>query len=361
MSDLSRRQLLGGAALTSLAALLPQTAFAQGTVAAPAVVKPRVSGISRVIVDTDPGNDDALALLLALDAPNLHVEAITVCPGNLGPNYAQQVRNALYIVEIAGKAGRVSVHAGMSRPLLNRPYPVASFIHGKYGLGDVEVPVVKQQIDPEHAVDTMRRIVNANPGEITIFALGGLTNVAMAILRDPAVAKNLKGILFIGGRYAVPPLVPGYNVLVDPEAADIVFKSGVPMILVGSDVIGRDSIMHDADFDRVAGFDTPRSRFFIASNNLRRQFEKANRGTTGSTNPDPLGVAIAIDPSIAERWVSLYLHVELGGELTRGMLIYGDNIYTQAPMPPANVDLCIQANNEKFKRLVFATLRRVSP
>ena len=334
MTDFSRRQLLGGAALATLAATLPATARAQGTVASPDAIKPRVTAISRVIIDTDPGNDDALALLLALDAPNLHVEAITVCPGNLGPNYAQQVRNALYIVEVAGKAGKVPVHAGMTHPLLNRPYPVASFIHGKYGLGDVEVPVVKQQIAPEHAVDAMRRIINGSPGEITILALGGLTNVAMAILRDPAVVKNLKGILFIGGRYAAPPPVPGYNVLVDPEAADIVFKSGVPILLVGSDVIGRDSIMHDDDFDRVAAFNTARSRFFIASNNLRRQFEKANRGTTGSTNPDPLGVAIAIDPSIATRWVSLYVHVELTGELTRGMLIYGDNIYTLAPTPP---------------------------
>jgi inosine-uridine nucleoside N-ribohydrolase len=358
VSELSRRQLLGGAALAALATALPAKGRAQGTVSAADATKPRVSGISRVIIDTDPGNDDALALLLALDAPNLHVEAITVCPGNLGPNYAQQVRNALYIVELAGKAGKVAVHAGMTHPLLNRPYPVASFIHGKYGLGDVEVPIVKQQIAAEHAVDAMRRIVNANPGEITILALGGLTNVAMAILRDPAFATNLKGILFIGGRYAAPPPVPGYNVLVDPEAADIVFKAGVPILLVGSDVIGRDSIMHDDDFDRVAAFNTPRSRFFIASNNLRRQFEKANRGTTGSTNPDPLGVAIAIDPTIATRWLSLYVHVELAGELTRGMLIYGDNIYTLAQQPPSNVDICVAASNEKFKQLVFTTLSR---
>ena len=355
---ISRKRLLGGAALAGLSALVPAAARAQGTVAAQAAVTPRVTGISRVIIDTDPGNDDALAILLALDAPNLHVEAITVCPGNLGPNYAQQVRNALYIVEVAGKAGRVPVHAGMTHALLNRPYPVASFIHGPSGLGSVVVPAVKQQVDPEHAVDAMRRIVNRSPGEITILALGGLTNVAMAILREPATAKNLKGILFIGGRYAAPPPVPGYNVLVDPEAADIVFKSGVPILSCGSDVIGRDSILHDDDFDKIAAFNTARSRFFIATNDLRRQFEKANRGTTGSTNPDPLGVAIAIDPSIATKWISLYLHVELAGELTRGMLIYGDNIYTLAPQPPANVDMCIEASNAKFKQLVFGTLNR---
>src|SRR5258708_481227 len=301
------------------------------------------SAVERVILDVDPGNDDALAMLLALDSPALHVEAVTVCPGNLGPNYAQQVRNALYIVELAGKAGQVPVHAGMTHPLLNKPYPVASFIHGKFGLGRVEVPDVAQKVDPEHAVDTIIRLVNGAPGEITIVAIGGLTNVAMAILRDPAVARNVKGILMVGGRYASPGLAPGYNMLCDPEAAHVVLTSGAPLTFVGSDVIRNDSILLDADFDRIAAFNTRRSRFFIESNDLRRTFEKANHGTTGSTNPDPIALATLINPAVAKRYVSLYLHVELQGESTRGLLVYGDNIYTGQPTPPPNAKLCISA------------------
>ena len=134
---LSRRQFVTGT-LGGLALLSAKLAHAEPA-AAPATPVAR-PGIERVILDVDPGNDDALAMLLALDAPTLHVEAVTVCPGNLGPDYAQQVRNALYIVDIAGKSGQVPVHAGMTHSILNKPYPIASFIHGKFGLGRVRYP-----------------------------------------------------------------------------------------------------------------------------------------------------------------------------------------------------------------------------
>lgn len=356
-TNLSRRTMIGGAMMTGLAAMVPDGVVAQ-SVPAGATNGPRLTGIRRVIVDTDPGNDDALAILLALDAPNLQVEAITVAPGNLGPDYQQQVTNALYLVDLAGKSGTVPVHAGMSHPILNQPYPVATFIHGRYGLGAVEAPVVRQTVDREHAVDAMRRIVTTSPGEITILALGGLTNVAMAILREPEMARALKGIVFVGGRYAAAPPVPSYNVLVDPEAADVVFRSGVPITLVGADVFNRDSIFEAADFDHIANFGTARSRFFIASNELRRSFETSHRGTTGSTNPDGMTVATAIDPSLGLHYVPLFIHVELQGALTRGMLIFGDNIYTNAPTPPPNVDLCLQASREGFKRMVFTMLAK---
>jgi purine nucleosidase len=352
----SRRNVLGGALVTGLAVMTPAIAAPESV--ALAGNGPRLTGIRRVIVDTDPGNDDALAILLALDAPNLVVEAITVAPGNLGPDYAQQVTNALYLVDLAGKSGQIPVHAGMSHPILNQPYPVATFIHGRWGLGNFEAPVVRQTVDREHAVDAMRRIVTASPGEVTILALGGLTNVAMAILRDPDMARALKGIVFVGGRYASAPPVPSYNVLVDPEAADVVFKAGVPMIIVGADVFNRDSIFTDADFDRIASFGTARSRFFIASNELRRTFEMSHRGTSGSTNPDGMTVATVIDPAIATAYVPLSVKVVLQGELTRGMLLFGDNIYTNAPTPPPNVDLCIQASRDRFRTMVDTMLTK---
>ena len=312
--------------------------------------------VQRVILDVDPGNDDALAMLMAFDAPSLKVEAVTVSPGNLGPDYAQQLKNALYIVELAGKSGQVPVHAGMTHSLLNRPYPVATFIHGKYGLGRVQVPGVAQKIDQEHAVDAIIRLVNQSPGEITIAALGALTNVAMAILRDPSVAHKVKGIIFLGGRYAVPGTAPGYNMMVDPEAAHVVLTSGAPLTLVGTDVFRNDSQLTDADFEHIAGLNTARSRFFIESNDLRRTFEKANRGTSGSTNPDPITIATLIDPAIGLRFMSLYMHVELQSDSLRGLLVYGDNLYTREPTPPPNVRFCIQASGAKFKDLVLATL-----
>jgi inosine-uridine nucleoside N-ribohydrolase len=356
MSLLNRRQFIGGSLAAGLATM--GVPLAGDTAPAQVSPKPRVTGIRRVIVDTDPGNDDALALLLALDAPSLQVEAITVCPGNLGPRYEQQVKNALYVLDLSGRGGQVAVHAGISRPLLNQPYPVATFIHGKFGLGGIETPEVKQTVDTEHAVDAIIRIAKSSPGEITILALGGLSNIAVALLREPSLAKDLRGIVFVGGSYHGSGSAPGYNILVDPEAADIVFSSGVPLLLVTGDTIGADSIMKKEDFDHVAAFNTTRSAFFIASNTLRRTFEMSARHTIGSTNPDGLAVAIAAYPEVATTYQPLYVEVELQGRHTRGLLCYGMNRYTLDPTPPANVDMCIASSNAKFKEIVFRTLAR---
>jgi purine nucleosidase len=359
MLKMTRREAIGGALLTGLSTLAPNFAYPHQSSAAPQAEasQPRVHGVRRVIIDTDPGNDDALALLLCLYAPALQVDAVTVCPGNLGPDYEQQVKNALFLVDLAGKTGKVPVFAGMSHPILNKPYPVATFIHGKYGLGGFEVPALSQRAETEHAVDAMRRMVKAAPGEITVLALGGLTNIAMAMLRDEEFTKALKGIVFVGGRYASPGLPPSYNVLVDPEAAHVVFTSGVPITLVGADVINRDSVLRDEDFDLIAKFNTRLSRFFIQSNDLRRTFEKSHRGTTGSTNPDPMAVATAINPALASRYQPIFVQVELEGELTRGLLVYGNDIYSGRPTPSPNADICLQASPEIFKEMVFATLR----
>jgi len=369
MPNITRRQAIGGALLTGLSTLATGPALAQEAAApaapgfqkpVPTSMQPRVHGIRRVILDTDPGNDDALALILALRAQSLQVDAVTVCPGNLGPNYEQQVRNALYLVDLASRSSgsaKVPVFAGMTHPLLNKPYPVATFIHGKYGFGNFETPAVALRPQAEHAVDAMLRMAKASPGEITLLALGGLTNIAMAILRDPAFASSLHGIVFVGGRYASPGLPPSYNVLVDPEAAHIVFTSGAPITLVGADVIGRDSILLDADFDHIASFNTKLSRFFIQSNDLRRSFEKTHRGTTGSTNPDPMAVATAINPSLASLYQPIFVQVELEGELTRGLLVYGNDIYSGRATPPPNADICLQASPTIFKEMVFSTLQ----
>jgi inosine-uridine nucleoside N-ribohydrolase len=312
---------------------------------------PRYLDNHRIIVDTDPGNDDATAILMALAAPNVRVEAITIAPGNLGPNYDQQVRNALFLVDLSGKSGEISVHAGMSKPMLHRPYPVATFIHGKYGLGSFATPIVKQQVSSEHAVDAIRRIVKRYPGEVVIAALGGLTNVAMALLIEPAIAAQIKGIVFVGGPGSA---VPGYNALVDPEAVQVVLNSGAP-IMMGLGGPGASTLLK-SDFDHIATFNTPLSRFFLESNALRLSFETTARNATGSVNADPLAMAMIIDPSIATGFKAIYAEVELEGEYTRGTILYGDNRYDLRPTPPANVNLCTVASNEAFKTLLFRSL-----
>jgi inosine-uridine nucleoside N-ribohydrolase len=346
--EIDRRMLLGGLAAGTLALAGAAQAKEPGVSDTPL---PRLLDNHRVIIDTDPGNDDAIAILMALSAPNLKVEAITVCPGNL--DYDKELHNALYVVEVAGKAGQVPVHAGARHPILGKTYPTATFIHGKYGLGGVEVPTVRQQIDPEHASLAIIRIVRQYPGEVVILALGGLTNVALALLLDPGIAKLIKGVQFVGGAQAA---VPGFNVLADPEAAHVVLNSGVPFTL-GLGGPG-DTILTPADFDVIRAFNTARSRFFIASNELRLTFEMSARGAPGSVNGDPMAAALIIDPSIGLAYKAIVARVELEGEYTRGVLLYGENRYSLAPTPAANANLCIRASNEKFKALLFETLKR---
>jgi inosine-uridine nucleoside N-ribohydrolase len=373
MSGFSRRQIVRGALLGAATLGIRRLVEAQQPVppvtragtpesaiippGGVAIEQPRLTGIRRVIVDTDPGNDDALAILMALSTPSLQVEAVTVCPGNMGlEGYEQQVRNALYVVDLAGATGRVPVYRGMPRPILGRPYPVASFIHGAYGLGEVEVTTVKQEAEREHAVDAMRRIVRRSPGEVTILALGGLTNLAMAILRDDAFVGNLRGVIFVGGKYQGPGFEPGYNVLVDPEAADVVVRSGVRLLMMG-DAARRDSILVAEDYDHAAAFGTRRSEFFIQSNALRRAYEMKYRGAAGSINADPMAVALAADSTLGQRYMSVAMKVELEGAYTRGLLVYGEDIYSGHPVPPGNVDICIAADHERFRQMVFRTLQ----
>jgi inosine-uridine nucleoside N-ribohydrolase len=372
MNGVSRRQMIRSALVG--AAALGAHGLARGQQTVPDVIRagapgstiippngvvvstPKLTGIRRVIVDADPGNDDAIAILMALSAPSLQVEAITVCPGNMGvEGYEQQVRNALYVVDLAGASGRVPVYRGMARPILGRPYPVASFIHGKYGLGEAEVAAVPQKVEREHAVDAMRRIVNGAPGAVTILALGGLTNVAMAILRDPDFVRNLKGVIFVGGKYEGPGFAPQYNVLVDPEAVEVVLRSGATVLMLGD--ARNDSILVARDYDHAESFHTKRSRFFIQSNALRRTYEMTYRGADGSINADPMAVALAADATLGQRYMSVAMKVELEGEYTRGLLVYGEDVYAGHPVPPGNVEICLHADHERFKQMVFRTLQ----
>lgn len=373
MSGISRRQmmrglLLGAATLSARGLAQEQSAVEdvvragdpESTIIPPhgiPIAKPRLQNVRRVIVDADPGNDDALAILMALSAPSLQVDAITVCPGNMGiDGYDQQIRNALYMVDVAGLSGKVPVHRGVSRPILGRSWPVATFIHGSHGLGEVQVTMVEQSVEQEHAVDAMRRIVNDAPGEVTVLALGGLTNVAVAMLRDETFTKNLRGVIFVGGRYHSRGYSPNYNVLVDPEAAEVVVRSGVPLLMTG-DAPRHDSVLVAEDFDHIASFNTRRAEFFIKSNALRRTYEMKYRGATGSLNYDPMAIALAADESMGKEYMSIAMKVELDGEYTRGILVYGEDIYSGNPVPQGNVDICIRADHERFRQMVFRTLQ----
>src|ERR1700690_2529657 len=217
----SRRSFLGGSAAPPLAGALPGFAIPAAT--------PR-----RIILDTDPGVDDAMAIFLALRSPELKVEAITPVSGNVPLSLT--LPNALRLVEIANLPD-VPVAAGAATPLVRR-LVTAKYVHGSNGLAGVDFPEPKLQPVSETAVELIRRIVRKNPGEITIVAVGPLTNIATLLKSDDSIATLIPAIVVMGGSLSGGNITPAaeFNFYVDPEAARIVFDSNIPLTMVGLDV-----------------------------------------------------------------------------------------------------------------------------
>ncbi|GBQ82193.1 inosine-uridine nucleoside N-ribohydrolase [Gluconacetobacter johannae DSM 13595] len=309
----------------------------------------------RVIIDTDTATDDALALLLALNAPSLTIEAITIVVGNV--EFDQEVRNALYTLQVAGAGGRFPVHPGTARPLLRETHRTATWIHGHDGMSDSNFPPPVQKPETEGGVDAMIRLVRRYPGEITIIALGALTNVAMAFLRDPELPRLVRDVVFMGGFHDfhgnVTPAAT-YNLWVDPEAARIVLRSGARLTSVGFDASVRASVLDDGDFARIAAMETDLSRFFLRISRMRRAFCKQHQKMAGPNEPDGLTVAVAVDPTIGTLMLPRAADIETQGDLTRGMMVV-DELDTSGR--PPNVTMCADADTARFKALVFDALR----
>jgi len=188
----------------------------------------------RVIIDTDPGTDDAMAIILALNSPEFKVEALTVVPGNVDGR--QGLENALKIVSLAGRCD-VTVAGGAQHPL-NQKLITAQFWHGKNGLADVELPPSKCKADPRFGPDLIIEMIHKYPHEITLIPVGPLTNIALAVSKDPSIAGLVKDIVIMGGSITGGNVngAAEANIYNDPEAAQIVFNAGWMVTMVGSDV-----------------------------------------------------------------------------------------------------------------------------
>ncbi|NHN86784.1 hypothetical protein GOB93_19490 [Acetobacter musti] len=314
---------------------------------------PWLQDVRRVIIDTDPGTDDLLALLMLLGSPTITTDAITVAPGNV--EYAQEIRNALYLAERFGN-GKVPVYRGLDHPLMGHPYPRAGFIHGRSGLGELNIPDEGLPLSKGSAATAIVNIVSEHPGEVTLLALGGLTNIALALLLDQSIATKIRGIVVVGGRYQGIGTNVSFNSMVDPEAADLVLKSGAPIVMTGD--LGQDAMLGPADFDRIRSFHTKRSDIFIKSNVGRLHFEMEQRHKPGATYNDPLAAAMVIDPSIIEQFEQVHVSVELNGSETRGAYVFGaTHIFTGDSVLP-NVAIASQGNPARFRNVVFQALRR---
>src|SRR6266540_860612 len=211
----------------------------------------------RLIVDTDTAGDDVTSLLIALLHPNAHLEAITICNGNV--RFEQQVENALYTVEQAGKD--VPVYPGCPKPLV-ADWVDAAYVHGEDGMGDSFFPEATSRPRSEHAVSELVRRINESPYELTLLAQAPLTNIAAAVVLDPSIAQKVKRLCVMGGGIGNITPVAEFNFYVDPEAAKIVFQAGFPITLLTWTLTLSHGVFYDADLARIEAVDTPLARFY---------------------------------------------------------------------------------------------------
>ncbi|WP_298969751.1 nucleoside hydrolase [uncultured Roseobacter sp.] len=274
----------------------------------------------KVIIDTDPGQDDAVALLLALASPeDIDVLGITCVAGNVP--LALTSKNALMICELAGKVD-VPVYAGCDRPL-GRELVTAEHVHGETGLNGPVLPDPEMALQSDHAVDfiieTLRR---EKPGTVTLCALGPLTNLAKALKKAPDIADRVQEIVLMGGAYfEVGNITPTaeFNIYVDPQAADIVFKSDIHIVVMSLDVTHK-ALVTSARNDAFRSLGTRVGTAVAEMTDFFERFDKEKYASEGAPLHDPCVTAYLIDPELfSGRHVNV--EIETQSELTMGMTV----------------------------------------
>lgn len=284
-----------------------------------------------VILDTDTAQDDCVAILLGLMDPACDLRAITMVAGNVG--FTQQVRNAHLTLNIAGRLGQVPVHLGCTQPML-REWVSAENVHGD-GSGGMCMDESSTAVNPEHGVDALIRITAENPGEVSVVAIGPLTNIATAIVKDRDFVRNVKSLYIMGGsnngRGNVTPSAE-YNFYVDPEAAQIVFAAGFKDIhvLTWDPVTIDDATITRAAYDSMTTKDTPIAKFFKAMCDTTLDFNESV-GVDGSTHPDSATLACLLHPEMMLATDRYRVDVETTSELTRGFSAMAWDKYDLVP------------------------------
>jgi purine nucleosidase len=319
----------------------------------------------RVIIDTDPGTDDAMAIILALNSPEFKVEALTVVPGNVEAK--QGLENALKIVSLAGRCD-VVVAGGAQHPL-NQKLITAQFWHGKNGLADVELPASKCKADPRFGPDLIIEMVHRYPHEITLIPVGPLTNIALAVSKDPSIAFLVKDIVIMGGSISGGNVngAAEANIYNDPEAAQIVFNAGWVVTMVGSDV-GERTLITRKYLAELQSSHGPESDFIakIADFYLTRS-EKS--GYSGAAMYDPLAVGIALDSTLGTL-KEMHVDVETKGEFTRGEtvanrmgsnennVLHGDHYEIEGVIDlKPNARVCLASDADRFLQMFVSRIR----
>ena len=299
-----------------------------------------------MVIDTDTASDDAIALVLALTDKDVDVRAITVVSGNVPLEMG--VQNALYTTELCGV--EVPVYAGADRPLV-RDHVFAHDVHGEDGMGDVGLDLKGRTPADGHGVDVIIDMARRYPGELTLVTLGPLTNLALALRKAPDIAGLYKRVvMMIGAADGLGNVTPAaeFNVHVDPEAADIVFRSGMPLEMVGWDVSRRDAVLTEADSAELTA-KGPLGEFAMAIQRQLWVFCKEVSKVDGIDMPDPVTMAWALNPKVGVDIVDRYVAVETRGEHTSGATLV-DHLGVTGN--PPNVRIVLRADRGVFLEML---------
>lgn len=309
------------------------------------------SSPSRIIIDTDPGVDDSMAILFAFCSPELKIEGLTTVFGNSGSG--QTTENALRLVELAGHP-EVPVARGAETPLL-RPFEgMGWMVHGRNGLGEVDFPKPKGKPDPRRAAQFIVDMIMENPGEITLVPLGPLTNIALAVALEPKIAEHVKEVVLMGGSamgQGNASAVAEANIKNDPEAAKIVFEAPWPVTMVGLDVTKK-SVMTPEYIEKLKSADNNFTDFIGKIVPHYAAFYLEYENLEGFYVHDSSALAYVIDPTLFTTR-KMYVNVETQSPHTAGMTTTDWRF--KGPDEP-NIDVCVDVDNDRFLKLYMERL-----
>ncbi|WP_066250415.1 nucleoside hydrolase [Neobacillus drentensis] len=298
-----------------------------------------------VIIDTDPGIDDAIAIFLALTSEKLDVKLITTTAGN--QTIEKVTNNALGLVNLTGIKG-IEIAKGATKPLIKKLYTAEEF-HGESGLGEVVLPIGEQQESERTAVEAMKELLMNSNENVSIVAIGPLTNVANLITAYPNLTHKIEQISIMGGAYEGGNTTPvaEFNMYVDPEAAQIVFQSGIPIALFGLDVTYK-AVLFNEDIEKVRSIG---NRISDATADMLEFYARGR--TNGLPMHDACAVAYLINPDLFT-FIPCNVQVETKGEFTYGQTIIDKKKLTDQPI---NANVAFEVDREELSNMIYQSLK----
>ena len=307
---------------------------------------------TKIILDCDPGHDDAVAIMLAAREPSLELLGVSVVAGNQTLENTQ--RNARNVLQWLG--ANIPVYAGCDRPMV-RDKVIAADIHGSTGLDGPVFPPLTKKLEPEHAVQFLIRSLLESEGDITVVTTGPMTNLAMAMRLEPRITEKIRRIVLMGGSFTNGNVTPAaeFNIIADAEAASVCFRSGRPITMVGLDVT-RKALCYPEIVERMGRIGNRASNLFVALMGRCCKTQKQIFGWEGGPLHDPVTIAYLIDPEVL---VTKPMNVQIDIRSTQSYGRTNCDYYGYQKLPPT-ADVAVDIDVARFWDIVETGLRRYS-